>query len=210
MSDFNKDNINSIFLSSLTVTGTTTENIKKYGSSIFFGYANTTSPHTATRHTVFFRTKLSTVSDTRVGIRIPTTRSSSYPSSTSYVIGDTTKIGLGVWQSSVVGDDPDWLSNTGIISGFSRGNWVSEMEGNDIVIYTTNSTQKSALNTTEDYWFGFQTRDESNNFFHSRLQPSNIESVDKSICNFRSYQYLNLGTFTNGNWIIPGLRDYND
>jgi hypothetical protein len=171
------------------------------------GYDNSDPVPSDSRYYVFFRTELTTVSATRVGIRIPVSMADSYPAFTYYNIGSTSVIDFTINTNTT--DDP--LFTSGVSpwpTGNERLNWVSAMEGDSIVIYTTNSTSKAMLSTGVKYWFKFQLKGTPSGFFWGKITPTNPE-VDKSVCNFRSSRYLQLNTFSNGSWIVP-VKDYND
>jgi hypothetical protein len=169
------------------------------------GYDNSTPVPSDSRYNVFFRTSLTTVSATRVGIRIPVLEAASYPAFTSFTIGTPANTDFIINGGS--NDDPsiNLLSGSPWPDGNERNNWTMGMEGNDIVIWTTNSASKAMLSVGVDYWFCFRLKAPSG-FFWGEITPT-LGPVGKSISNFRSWGYLQT-TFSNGSWIVD-IQDYN-
>jgi len=135
------------------------------------GYDNVTpSPYTNTNHFLIVKYKFSSVSTTNVGIKIPIlgyigSGLDGTPTPTQYS-------DFQVWNNTTT-SVPTWGFNN-YLNIYSyppyppyyvyRTEWNLSADQNYIYIYTSATKAKGGLNTTDDFWFGFELQGSSGYF----------------------------------------------
>jgi hypothetical protein len=129
---------------------------------LLIGYDNITpSPYTNTNYIIICKFKFTSVSTTNVGIKIPITSQISVNA-----IGSAVNNDAEIWNSAT-SPLPNWTS--GGIIGIGRPNWTLTSDSNYIYFYTSNSTEKAKLNTTDTYWIGFMTEATPSGFYRCKI-----------------------------------------
>ena len=164
-----------------------------------------------TTFVAYFSFTITSTATTNVGIKIPMVRQNASNLNSSN--------GLTVQSRAVIGDNPNYLSSTGMPgglvhpitnpNGYNRNNWTISSDANFIYIFTSNATQKSNLVPGTTYWFGHECAGGSNDV--SILLTSNTTSIFNSTgptINF--LRAPNAGNATGYNkFMIINVLDYN-
>lgn len=147
--------------------------------TIDLGYNNASGASIIDDHFyLYYKRNLDSVATTKVGIHTTVAQQPSQPSGTAYEIGPASRYLNGIYKVSVVGQNPDRLSGTGVPAGFDKTKWTLQINGNEIECYTTDAGQKSILSTSETYWFAIESRSDLAYFWaKSPLITDDVEST---------------------------------
>jgi hypothetical protein len=161
----------------------------------------------------YFSFTITSNTTTNVGIKIPMVRQNASN------LNSASSNNLTVQSRAVIGDNPNYLSSTGMPgglynpisnpNGYRRDQWTLSTDANFIYIFTSNATQKNNLVIGTTYWFGHECAGGANDV--SILLTSNTTSIFNSTgptINF--LRAPNSGNATGYNkFMIINVLDYN-